>query len=114
MSGGVRNVKCRNCTFLGTDVGLRFKSTRGRGGVVENIYINNINHGQHSAEPCYLILYYGGNSPVPTLKKKHKQRQAGRDDSSRPEETPSFKNIHITISRAREQVALFFFKAYQK
>ncbi|MDR0712061.1 MAG: glycoside hydrolase family 28 protein, partial [Prevotellaceae bacterium] len=34
MSGGVKNVKVSDCTFLGTDVGLRFKSTRGRGGVV--------------------------------------------------------------------------------
>jgi len=32
MSGGVRNVYVADCTFLGTDVGLRFKSTRGRGG----------------------------------------------------------------------------------
>ncbi len=28
--------------FMGTDVGLRFKSTRGRGGVVEKISISNI------------------------------------------------------------------------
>ena len=43
MSGGVKNVYVTDCTFLGTDVGLRFKSTRGRGGVVEGIYIHNIN-----------------------------------------------------------------------
>lgn len=34
MSGGVRNISVRNCQFLGTDVGLRFKSNRGRGGLV--------------------------------------------------------------------------------
>ena len=27
MSGGVRNVYVADCTFIGTDVGLRFKST---------------------------------------------------------------------------------------
>ena len=43
MSGGVKNVYVSECSFIGTDVGLRFKSARGRGGVVENIYINNIN-----------------------------------------------------------------------
>ena len=29
MSGGVRNLHVSNCTFIGTDVGLRFKSNRG-------------------------------------------------------------------------------------
>src|SRR5690554_6475131 len=42
MSGDVRNISVKNCQFLGTDVGLRFKSNRGRGGVVENIYISDI------------------------------------------------------------------------
>ena len=38
MSGGARNLFVYDCTFMGTDKGLRFKSVRGRGGVVENIY----------------------------------------------------------------------------
>jgi polygalacturonase len=42
MSGGARNIFIENCTFLGTDKGLRFKSTRGRGGIVENIYVRNV------------------------------------------------------------------------
>ncbi|PWJ57835.1 pectate lyase-like protein [Dyadobacter jejuensis] len=42
MSGGVGNMHVSSNTFMGTDVGLRFKSTRGRGGMVENIYISNI------------------------------------------------------------------------
>ena len=42
MSGGVRNILVKSCQFLGTDVGLRFKSTRGRGGIVENIFIHDI------------------------------------------------------------------------
>ncbi|HEX2628901.1 MAG TPA: glycoside hydrolase family 28 protein, partial [Chitinophagaceae bacterium] len=42
MSGGARNIFVYNCTFVGTDIGLRFKTARGRGGVVENIYIANI------------------------------------------------------------------------
>lgn len=42
MSGGVRNVHVSDCRFLGTLVGIRFKSTRGRGGIVENIFISDI------------------------------------------------------------------------
>ena len=43
MSGGVKNVSVSGCSFVGTDTGLRFKSARGRGGVVENIHISDIN-----------------------------------------------------------------------
>ena len=42
MSRGVRNIKVDNCTFVGTDVGIRFKSALGRGGKVENIWIEQI------------------------------------------------------------------------
>jgi polygalacturonase len=42
MSGGVRNVVVSNCVFQGTDVGIRVKSQRGRGGVVEGLSVSNI------------------------------------------------------------------------
>ena len=35
MSGSVRKVTISNCVFDGTDRGIRLKSTRGRGGIVE-------------------------------------------------------------------------------
>lgn len=40
--GGVKNISVRNCNFINTDIGLRFKSTFGRGGKVENIFIEDI------------------------------------------------------------------------
>ena len=82
MSGGVKNVFVDNCTFLGTDVGLRFKSRRGRGGVVENIHISNINMINIPAEPLLFDLFYGGASvkdAVPPVSEK----------------TPMFRNIYI-------------------
>jgi DNA sulfur modification protein DndE len=42
MSGGVRNVEVYDCVLRGTDDALRFKTVRGRGGVVENINIHDI------------------------------------------------------------------------
>ena len=64
MSGGVRKVRVDNCTFLGTDIGLRFKSTRGRGGVVENIRVANVRMTDISSDAINFNLYYGGKSPL--------------------------------------------------
>jgi len=62
MSGGVKNVLIRDCQFLGTDVGIRFKSTRGRGGVVENIFIDGISMYNIIEDAITFDLYYGGKS----------------------------------------------------
>ncbi len=42
MSGDVRNVVISNCVFVGTDRGIRLKTRRGRGGVIENIRVCNV------------------------------------------------------------------------
>jgi polygalacturonase len=41
-SGSVRNVVISNCVFCGTDRGIRLKSRRGRGGVVEDVRVDNL------------------------------------------------------------------------
>lgn len=85
MSGGVRNIHVSNCTFIGTDVGIRFKSRRGRGGVVENIYIENIYMKDIVDEAIILTMWYG-----------HKAQNADDAKYLRPtEETPEFRNIMI-------------------
>ena len=70
MSGGVKNIYVSNCTFIGTDVGFRFKSVRGRGGVVENIYANNISMKDIAAEALYFDVYYQATDPVPVVGEK--------------------------------------------
>lgn len=91
MSGGVKNIYVDNCSFLGTDVGLRFKSTRGRGGVVENIHISRINMINIPNEALIFNLFYGGKGPG-------EEDQAGIKVTEVPavtEETPAFRNIYI-------------------
>lgn len=96
MSGGVKNIKVQHCTFIGTDVGLRFKSTRGRGGVVEKIYIEDINMVDIPAEAILFDLYYSGNSPVPTVEEKTEDKtKLAKLLPPVTEETPSFKDIFI-------------------
>ncbi|REA60902.1 glycoside hydrolase family 28 protein [Dyadobacter luteus] len=58
MSGGARNIFIENCTFMGTDKGLRFKSVRGRGGLVENIYARNIFMRDIVQEAIFFDMYY--------------------------------------------------------
>lgn len=58
MSGGARNIFVQNCTFMGTDKGLRFKSVRGRGGVVEKIYAKDIFMKDIAQEAVFFDLFY--------------------------------------------------------
>nr|WP_294898465.1 glycosyl hydrolase family 28 protein [uncultured Pedobacter sp.] len=41
-NGGVANITVENCTFTNTDCGIRIKTDRDRGGVVENITYRNL------------------------------------------------------------------------
>lgn len=95
MSGGVKNIYVADCTFLGTDVGLRFKSTRGRGGVVENIHIENIYMINIPNEPLLFDLFYGGKGAG----EEPEEELIKRMKTAVPPvtvETPSFRDIHIS------------------
>ena len=93
MSGGVKNIKVQKCQFLNTEVGLRFKSTRGRGGVVENIYIEKISMTNIQTDAITFNMFYAGKSVAEAI--------ADGDviDSTTKmkvdETTPIFKNINI-------------------
>ena len=94
MSGGIKNVEVRNNLYIGTDVGLRFKSTRGRGGIVENIYIKDVNMVNIPNEGLLFDLFYGGKGAG----EETEEELAARMNAEAPEaseETPSFRNIVI-------------------
>ncbi len=93
MSGGARRIFVKNCTFLGTDVGLRFKSTRGRGGVVEDIYIKDIQMKDIATEALRFNLYYEGKSPV--LEDGDEETEIKQISMPVDETTPIFRKIHI-------------------
>lgn len=93
MSGGVENIKVSNCRFLGTDVGLRFKSTRGRGGVVKNIYISDIYMKDIVADAILFDLFYGGKSAVEAAAEKDETINVPAVPVD--ETTPEFRDIYI-------------------
>jgi polygalacturonase/lysophospholipase L1-like esterase len=79
--GGVRNLTVRNCTFKDTVSGLRIKSYRGRGGVVENVTYSDIKMTNVKI-PINITSYY------PKIPK---------EDTAQPitAETPIYRNIRI-------------------
>ena len=84
MSRGVRNILVEDCTFMDSDIGVRMKSTIGRGGVVENITIRNINMINMLQEAVILTMNYvhhniNYHEPV--------------EESEDPEDIPVFQNI---------------------
>lgn len=62
MSGGAKNIFVYDNSFIGTENGLRFKTTRGRGGVVSNIYISNIYMKDIESDAILFDMYYMATS----------------------------------------------------
>ncbi|NMA75437.1 MAG: glycoside hydrolase family 28 protein [Bacteroidales bacterium] len=79
MSGDVRRVTISNCIFDGTDRGIRLKSARGRGGIVEELRINNIVMNNIKKEAITLNLFYSDIK-----------------EEEFSERTPIFRNIHVS------------------
>ena len=90
MSGGVENILVRDCRFLGTDVGLRFKSTRGRGGLVRNIWCERIYMKDIVSYGVIFNLYYAGVAA--TEMPEGRAEPAVQVD----ETTPEFKQVHFS------------------
>ena len=82
--GGVKNVSVRNCSFIGTDTGLRFKSTMGKGSAVENIFIENIHMKDIQNEAITFNMLYEDAGAV-----KYKNQKVDKD------KIPSFQKIQM-------------------
>jgi len=108
MSGGARNISVRNCQFLGTDVGLRFKSNRGRGGMVENIFISDIYMFDILTDSFLFDLYYTGKSAIETLQEGDVAHLVVKVPKVTIE-TPSFRNIYIKNIVSRNAWRAMFF-----
>ncbi|QJD80183.1 glycoside hydrolase family 28 protein [Spirosoma rhododendri] len=93
MSGGVRNVLLKNCTFMGTDVGLRFKTARGRGGIVENIYVDDVDITDIAGEAILFDMYYMAKDPVPQQGESNELPEIAAQPLS--DATPRFRQFTV-------------------
>jgi len=94
MSGGAHNIWVSGCRFIGTDVGLRFKSARGRGGLVRDIWADHIYMKDIAAEAVAFNLYYSGVSAT-----ERAAQQAAPSEETLPavdETTPQFRDFHFS------------------
>jgi polygalacturonase len=95
-SGGVRNIVASNITVLDTENGIRIKSRRGRGGVIEDLRFDNwtmenVGHG------IVVTSYY------------RMEGEAAPKDEPFSARTPIFRNIaisHVTISGAKTAIEI--------
>jgi polygalacturonase len=90
MSGGVKKITISNCIFDGTDRGIRIKTVRGRGGVVEDIRVDNIIMKNIRDQAIVLDMHYARTQAEPVS-----------------ERTPQFKNIHFSNITAQTNEAVF-------
>ncbi|HEY1663691.1 MAG TPA: glycoside hydrolase family 28 protein [Verrucomicrobiae bacterium] len=91
-SGGVRNVTVDHCVFIGTQNGIRIKSQRGHGGVVENINFSNLS--MTNVDPAITFTsYYTYNSAKDPV-----QKPLPQDDVAQPVTagTPFFHDICVS------------------
>ncbi len=56
--GGMQNIYVVDCDFDGSDIGIRVKSNPGRGGLVKDIYIDNIRMKNIKEEAILFTTYY--------------------------------------------------------
>merc|ERR1712194_446279 len=57
-SGGVRNVTFQDISMTGTQTGIRLKTQRGRGGVVEGLTYRNITMRRLTSQCVQMTMFY--------------------------------------------------------
>src|SRR5688500_17555249 len=90
MSGDVRKITISKCVFDGTGRGIRIKTARGRGGIVEEIRVDNIIMKNIRQQAIVLDMQYAKTEPEPVS-----------------ERTPQFRNIHFSNITAQTKQAIF-------
>ena len=86
--GGMKNIYVADCNFIGSDIGIRVKSNPGRGGLVKDIYIDNINMKDIKEEAILFTIYYEDMPAGKTTK-----------DAVEDGKIPRFTDFHISNVR---------------
>ena len=94
-SGGMHRIVVSDCTFSGTDTGLRFKSGPGRGGKTSDIHISDIRMSDIKDQAIVFETSYA-DRPAGS-------KATDKAASQEPEEfIPEFCDIHISHVTCRD------------
>ncbi|HTS17745.1 MAG TPA: glycosyl hydrolase family 28 protein [Verrucomicrobiae bacterium] len=96
ISGGIRNIVADNITCDGTQIGVRIKSRRGRGGMVEDVRFDNWTM-ENVGTGIEVTSYYMMEGETKAV------------DEPLSVRTPVFRNIginHMTINHSREAISV--------
>ena len=95
-SGGIHRIVVSDCTFSGTDTGLRFKSGPGRGGKTSDIHISNIRMSDIRDQA---IIFETSYADRPAGSKATENETA---QTAPTKFIPEFSDIHISHVTCRD------------
>ena len=97
----MKNIYVTNCTFDGTDIGIRVKSNSGRGGDVSQIYIENIEMKNIVKSAVFFDTFYA-DAPVGSTKESEEAQHTG-------EKVPYFHDFYVSnVNCASSETAFSF------
>ncbi|MCY1723069.1 glycoside hydrolase family 28 protein [Prolixibacteraceae bacterium Z1-6] len=117
-SGGMKNIEVYGLEAIGTSTGIRFKSAKVRGGLIENIWFHDIKM-KDVANPFHFELnwypeYSYCNIPESIPEEEIKDRWRVLSQRVTPEEKgiPEFRDIKISNVRVENAEQAFYANAY--
>jgi polygalacturonase len=99
-SGGVSNITVENCTFTNTECGIRLKSDRDRGGLVQNLTYRNLKMTNVGIPILIYGEYNAKDRDYRNLQKLTPEIAATYPSAPITEKTPVFQNIIFSNIKA--------------
>jgi polygalacturonase len=104
--GGVSNITVENCTFTNTECGIRIKSDRDRGGVIQNITYRNLKMTDVGIPILIYASYMTKEKQFRDLQKLTPEIAATYPSATVTDRTPvyrniTFQNIEATVQKGK-------------
>jgi len=93
IKGGVSNITVENCTFTNTDYGIRIKSDRDRGGIVQNITYRNLKMTNVGMPILIYAAYNAKEKQYRNLPKLTPEIAATYPSAPVTDLTPAYRNV---------------------